>query len=185
MKKGNFKWLVVLCMTMGLVSVAKAQIYSSEACFYSRAGSSSVSYVVKFESSKVRIKYGDHSRENLSKSENFYETKWSEDRSSEYVYEYDYQKSTSSRVVYKKKASWGDCNIVSDNITPWTSHEFKFIWSHNGYEYVAFSKDKSSFIMWREEENDYDGKIQDRRDYTRVPKEDLLPKAANYDFLND
>lgn len=181
MKKGNFKWLVVLCMTMGLVSVAKAQIYSSENCFYSKAGSSSVSYVVKFESSKVWLKYVDHStvRKNLSTSENFYENEvWSvENRCDEY--EYDYQKSTSSKVVYKSKEKdyWGD--IVGGGF----GYFGRF--SHSGYAYVAFSKDKSSFIRWREEENDYDGKIQDRRDYTRVPKEDLLPKAANYDFLND
>ena len=36
----NFKWLVVLCMTMGFATVAKAQIYSSEALFYVKAGNS-------------------------------------------------------------------------------------------------------------------------------------------------
>ena len=49
MKKMSFKWLVVLCMAMGFATVAKAQIYSSEDCFYSKEGSSSVEYVVKFE----------------------------------------------------------------------------------------------------------------------------------------
>jgi len=57
--------------------------------------------------------------------------------------------------------------------------------SIHGYRFVAFSKDKSSFIMWFEDDNNYDGEIKDRHDYTRVPKEDLLPKAVNHDFLND
>lgn len=54
-----------------------------------------------------------------------------------------------------------------------------------GFRYIAFSKDKSSIIMWFEENNNLDGKIYDKRDYSRIPKEDLLPKAVNYDFLNE
>lgn len=54
-----------------------------------------------------------------------------------------------------------------------------------GYRYIAFSKDKSSFIMWFEEDDNLDGKILEKREYKRVPKEDLLPKAVNYDFLNE
>lgn len=56
--------------------------------------------------------------------------------------------------------------------------------SMQGYRYIAFSKDKSSFIMWFEEDNNLDGKILEKREYKLVPKEDLLPKAVNYDFLN-
>ena len=47
------------------------------------------------------------------------------------------------------------------------------------------SKDKSSFIMWFEEDDNLDGKILEKREYKRVPKEELLPKAVNYDFLNE
>lgn len=54
-----------------------------------------------------------------------------------------------------------------------------------GYRYVAFSKDKSSFIMWFEQDNNLDGVIREKREYKRVPKEELLPKAVNYDFLNE
>lgn len=53
-----------------------------------------------------------------------------------------------------------------------------------GYRYIAFSKDKSSFIMWFEEDDNFDGVIHEKREYKRIPKEDLLPKEANYDFLN-
>jgi len=53
-----------------------------------------------------------------------------------------------------------------------------------GYRHIAISKDKSSFIMWFEEEENLDGKIYEKREYKRIPKEELLPKAVNYDFLN-
>ena len=54
-----------------------------------------------------------------------------------------------------------------------------------GYRYIAFSKDKSSFIMWFEADENLDGAILEKREYKRVPKEELLPKAVNYDFLNE
>jgi len=54
-----------------------------------------------------------------------------------------------------------------------------------GYRYIAISKDKSSIIMWFEDEENIDGQIFEKRTYYRVPKEDLLPKAVNYDFLNE
>lgn len=109
------------------------------------------------------------------------------------MYEYDYSMSTSLRVVYKhvqKKsiynshcaAYWGGCHYY-DGIG--------FVGCGNhGYEdgdtyYVAFSKDKSSFIFWSEKKNDIDKTPRGKTTYTRVPKEDLLPKAANYDFLNE
>ena len=52
------------------------------------------------------------------------------------------------------------------------------------FNYVAFSKDKSTFIKWYEPKDNYDGTIQNRNDYSRVPKEDLLPKVVNDDFLH-
>lgn len=53
-----------------------------------------------------------------------------------------------------------------------------------GYRYIAFTKDKSSFIMWFEKDDNLDGVIYEKRYYYRKPKEKLLPKAVNYDFLN-
>lgn len=53
-----------------------------------------------------------------------------------------------------------------------------------GYRYIAISKDKSSSIMWFEEDENLDGQILEKRNSYRVPKEELLPKAVNYDFLN-
>jgi len=54
-----------------------------------------------------------------------------------------------------------------------------------GFRYIAFSKNKYSFIMWFEEDNNLDGQIFEKREYYRIPKEALLPKTVNYDFLNE
>ncbi len=180
-------------MVFGIANVAKTQIYSSEACFYSKEGSSSVSYVVKFEYSKDRawLKNVSHSsvRSNLAKSEDFYENEvWTDGKNSVQMYEYDYQRSTSVREVYKRDQY---SNIYDSNcpyciaslswgyVTSCGRHGQEVV----GYYYVAFSKDKNSFITWYEKKNNYDGEIKYRQDYTRVPKKDLLPKAVNDDFL--
>lgn len=54
-----------------------------------------------------------------------------------------------------------------------------------GYRYYAISKDKSSIITWFEDDNNLDGVIREKNEYYRVPKEEFLPKAVNYDFLNE
>lgn len=64
-------------------------------------------------------------------------------------------------------------------------HEDYSVKTMKGFRYVAFSKDKSSFIMWFEEDDNLDGVILEKTEYKRVPKEELLPKAVNYDFLNE
>ena len=193
MKKLNFKKLVVLCMAVGFVTVAKAQIYSSEDCFYSREGSSSVEYVVKFEYAQDRawLKSVSHStvRSNLAKSEDFYENEvWTDGWNGKcwvYMYEYDSYRSTSAREVYKRI----DIEYRRNNNCPMCLQQGIAIGScgNHGkkttYKYVAFSKDKSTFIMWDERENNYDGKTENMKNYTRVPKKDLLPKAVNDDFL--
>lgn len=188
MKKLNFKWLFVLCMALGIATVAKAQIYSSEDCFYSREGSSSVQYVVKFEYSKGRawLKGVSHStvRSNLAKSKNFYENEvWNDGQNYVTMYEYDSRRSTSAREVYKRTEKstfyYGLGGMRVPSPVPGGSSETIIT-----YHYVAFSKDKSSLIIWYEQENNNDGNIQNREDYSRVPKEDLLPKAVNDDFLH-
>ena len=192
----NFKWFVMLCMAMGFATVAKAQIYSSEDCFYSEEGSSSVEYVVKFEYSKDRawLKSVSHStvRSNLAKSKDFYEDEvWTDGQNSVTMYEYDSRRSTSAREVYKREdfseiwsPNCGQC-IANSRIQTWgpcsCGRHGKEL---EGCYYVAFSKDKSSFIKWYEKKDNYDGSIEDRKDFSRVSKEDLLPKAVNDDFLH-
>ena len=195
MKKMSFKWLVVLCMAMGFATVAKAQIYSSEDCFYSKEGSSSVEYVVKFEYAQDRawLKNVSHStvRSNLAKSENFYENEvWTDGQNFVTMYEYDSYRSTSAREVYKRETTrsvyinvFGQRNGVHTYAGGMDSGHY-FVEKTGDFDYVAFSKDKSTYIMWHEPKNNYDGKTENMKNYTRVPKKDLLPKAVNDDFLH-
>ena len=195
MKKMNFKWLVVLCMAMGFVNVVTAQIYCSDACFYSEAGNSNVKYVVRFDYAEDRVwlKSVSHSkvRNNLAKSEDYYEEEvWTDRKDNVRMYEYDYQKSTSSREVYKYESDWRInnapyCSYCMSSFGGYTVEGCGRHGSVKECHYVAFSKDTNSFIKWWEKKDDYSGEIKGRADYSRIPKEDLLPKAANYDFLND
>lgn len=186
----SIKYLVVLvCMTLGLANVAKAQIYSSEDCFYSKEGSSSVQYVVKFEYAQDRawLKSVSHStvRTNLAKSEDFYENEtWTDGKNGVTMYEYDSYRSTSAREVYKREGTRTVYYSCYGTVMPYLpSNGYSRQEKNGSFDYIAFSKDKSSFIKWHEPKNNYDGKIEGRKDYSRVPKEDLLPKAVNDDFL--
>lgn len=186
MKKLTIKMTVAFAFLAISVGTAKCQIYSSEDCFYASSGSSSVSYVVKFEYAKDRawLKYVSHStvRSNLAKSKDFYENEvWTDGQNSVTMWQYDSQKSTSSREVYQRKKThqeyqyWG--GMPCYGLPTYTVFD--------GYEYIAFAKDKSSFIQWFEKKDNYDGSTGSKQYYSRVPKEDLLPKSVNYDFLDD
>jgi len=192
----NFKWLVVFCMAMGFATIAKAQIYCNDACFYSEAGSSNVKYVVRFDYSNDRVwlKNVSHStvRSNLAKPKDYFEDEvWTDRQNGVVMYEYDYQKSTSAREVYKYESNW---RINNSPYCPYCMAPFGGGYTMEGCgrhgsvkecHYVAFSKDMSSFIQWWEKNDDYDGEIKGRNDYTRILKENLLPKAVNRDFLNE
>lgn len=186
MKKLNFKWLAVFCMAMGFVNVAKAQIDYEGAVFYVEAGKDSHASVqiVCFEGDKcwvnpqaISSKITNESvRKNLAKDENYYENnrEWNM-RHSTYVdskrfyVSYDYRlSSNSSKEVYSANYSY---------ISSGGAFVARGSWSI----FFAFSQDLSSMIVWKEEGNN-EPKPQY---YTRVPKEDLLPKATKYDFLND
>lgn len=169
-----------------MINVVKAQINCSEACFYAKAGSSSVSYVVRFEylNDRAWMKSMTHwkVRDNLAKSKNYFEDEvWRNHQNGVNMYEYDSQKSTSSREVYRKKRTheeyptWGGVPMMG--MTPTTVFD--------GYDYIAFSTDMSSIITWFEKKDNYDGSTGTKNYYTRIPKEDLLPKSTNYDFLNE
>ena len=101
-----------------------------------------------------------------------YKNAWTADEK----YEYAPMKSTSARDVYFKRGT----RIYKYKESGWDREK-----TIQGYRYVAFSKDKSSIIMWFEDDENLDGQIFEKRTYYRVPKEDLLPKAVNYDFLNE
>lgn len=183
---------LLVCMTFGFINVVRGQIYESEACFYASAGSSSVSQIVRFEGSqdKVWVKTCGFSRKKLADSKYYYENEtWTDGKNCAEMYKYDYSMSTSQRVVYKRE-QWR--NYVGDMSCPYCSGwgEFRSSCGRHGkhlqrIEFVAFSKDKSSFISWYQYPSDVDNEIRGKSTFTRVPKEDLLPKAANYDFLNE
>lgn len=186
--------VVLVCMTLGFTNVVKGQIYESEACFYASAGSNSVSQMVRFEGSRnlVWVKTCGFSRQNLAKSRNYYENEtWTDGQNCVNKYEYDYSLSTSQRVVYKytKRVAINNalgciyCCVSFNN-------PLGLGCGRHGYKdgdtyYVAFSRDKSSFIYWYVKSSDVDKEARGKCTYTRIPKEDLLPKAANYDFLNE
>ena len=185
--------IVLSCMVMGFTPIAKGQIYSSEDCFYARAGENEVCYVVKFQGSKVWLKRDYHSgvRHNLAKSKNYYENEvWYDQKDGVDMYEYVPSMSTSQREVYKRviKSAIYKAGCYSCRFYP--SLGYSVGCGRHGYEeiqtyYVAFSKDKSSFIEWHVDADDVDKEIREKEAYTRIPKQDLMPKAVNYDFLNE
>lgn len=200
----KIKLLVVLaCMTLGFANAANSQIYESEACFYASAGSSSVSRIVRFEGpqDRVWVKTCGFSRQKLAESEYYYENEtWTDGKDCAQMYEYDYSMSTSQRVVYKRVEKIAIHSYDCANLRGYGRTDVcEFFGSfgnsprgcgRHGYKdgdtyYVAFSKDLSSFIYWRVRASDVDKQPTNKQTFTRVPKEDLLPKAANYDFLNE
>lgn len=185
-------------MTFGFVTNAKAQICCDEACFYTTAGSSYCSFIAKFDCSN-KIVWFEHTsleslKQNLANSKDYYENKTMiqdfgrnsiAEMSSIYQigvnkYFYDYKKSTETKEVYKTRGYIDGKLIGYDQY--YGSPRYEVL---KGWWYLAFSKDKSSIICWFEEDDNYDGQIKERTDFIRVPKEDLLPKAVNYDFLNE
>lgn len=188
----NIKYLVVLlCMTLGLANAAMAQIYSSECCFYAEEGFSDVRYVIKFDYSEDRlwIKTAGGSstvRKNLARTEDFYEDLVYKDNTSygEEKFEYDSYRSTSANEVYKRERKvtryynsigWEVYSYVPGGRTEVVVKSI---------DYVAISKDKMTLIKWTEPKDNYEGKTQNMKYYKLIPKEDLLPKAVNYDFLD-
>lgn len=172
------------------VSQVSAQIYCSENCFYSEAGKSECKYVVKFEGSNKRVwlKTVSHSdvRSNLNKSKDYYENEvWTDGQNSAYMFEYDSSKSNYKNEVYKRKktSSRERLNQWGTAYDPFTGMHLGYETYQTGWEYVAISNDKSYMIKWYENLNNYDGEIKGKTEYSRILKDDLLPKSVNYDFL--
>lgn len=187
MKRLNIKMVVVLaCMTLGLATVARAQIYCSEACFYSESGRNEIKYIVRFDGSQGQAwlksdGHTDYIRGKLADSKYYYENQTWTDVQNAWCYEYDSRKSTSAREVYRRKRTRLEYPMYGGFPMYGATPTNVFV----GYDYIAFSKDKASFIEWFESKDNYDGSTGTKTYYSRVPKEDLLPKAVNYDFLDD
>ncbi len=166
--------LFIIMMLTSLCSTA--QVYSSEACFYLIAGedpnsSSSVWLAVSFRGNKAVIKDDADPlwriQKNLKTNKNYYEEVEIQDRRNGWIYTYDSSMSTSFRYVYKRCVAGKS-----------PAHPFDVSWS--AYcDYLAFSKDNSSLIRWREQNDE----ITNKRQFIRVAKSEVLPRGINRDFL--
>lgn len=164
----SIKYLVVLvCITLGLVNVAKAQISDSDVMFFGNTTSMRIICFVNGE-----LWDGTHTTVNSVKNKlktnpNNYDFPKGFDNSDMSRFVYNESLSTSSRIVYRRKDSLKK-NCIA-------------------YQY-AISPDMSSLIWFVTDAN---GNVLDqygREYFVRVAKEDLLPQLANpkeIDFLND
>lgn len=153
-----------------------AQVYSSEACFYLMAGkdpnsSSSVWLAVSFRGNKAVIDCDADPlwriQEKLKTNKNYYEEVEIQDRQNGWIYTYDSSMSTSSRYVYKRCVAGKRRTFPGD--IGWSAY----------CDYLAFSKDNSSLIRWREQNDE----ITNKRQFIRVAKSEVLPRGINRDFL--
>lgn len=176
----SIKFLVVLvCMTLGMADVAKAQIYSNEVCYY-RTTYNNAAYIVKFDglNNRVIVLWKEHykfvykqNQTGLHESMDYFECEeaWNnalkhwessgaqngiyKGNDSFYVYVYDSQLSTSEREVYRGVYFPKTC--------------------------LGFSKDKqtvSKYGLGHESNAQY---------WIRVSKEDFLPENVVPGFLNE
>jgi len=194
---------ILVCSIFVLAESAYGQISSSyERAFYTDTGASakSLRYCVKFESNRVWVKAVryDDVRKNLASSASYYDNeKWEDNghhNTKAKVYTYCATLSTTQRKVYKRHAEYsvyhnmgmyngggfGVVNVVFHNIMGVAPYTIYYEYD----EYIAFSPDKASMIKWEEKMNNLDGEVS-LREYSIVPKEELLPKAVNYKFLNE
>jgi len=176
------KKFLFIVMAMCLTGVAKAQLYGSDVYYYVPAGESitdqTIVIPVYFNGENI-ISYYHFDNFNykrigiikqLNEDSRYFIDKMkleSEKPNGIWSYKYDSSVSTNSRVVYKR--TWhgdGSLGVYVDVL---------------GYNYAGFSTDKNSLITWRERKNS--GSVESKKYYKRVDVKDLMPKAANRDFL--
>ena len=187
---------IVLAVIIALTSIySKAQLYSSEACFYIKAGEnlSSTKYiaVVLLKGKNLYTLYSTSAITNyimtdkntdgiknkgkdiewggvmdyLKEDPGYYDNP--HNCKNHYSWKYDMSLSTSKRTVYKRFNPYVDGRGVFHSVPAHTT-------------YLAVSQDKSSIIQWCER----DGKIMGEKEYyVQIDKEELLPKTINRDFL--
>ena len=170
---------------MGISSVASAQFYDSYNFYlYIEVGktldnlniSSSV-YYVHFDGD------GDLYCSSVSKGElrKLYNNGIIDEYAinKEHSLEYSSATSTSRYEVYKGKRytqrTWNG-SFLYDPYGSGTP-----LMDHTGYNYRAFSQDRSEMIMWYTGLNSNEAK--NKKHYKRVDPNDLVPKEVKYDFL--
>lgn len=162
----SIKYLVVLaCMTLGMVNVAKAQVINDEVMFFQKTTESGGIRIIRFLDGKLATGAFDYSqskvKNDLGSSLNYYDA-YPKGFGSYSYYCYDETLSTSSRIVYVKN-DYGirHCYAISTDMT----------------SLIKFSINRDGEVS--ERYNEY---------YVRVSKEDLLPKSVNsndLEFLNE
>lgn len=165
---------MLLCL-MG--NVAKAQFSSSSKVYaYARAGED-IKYawidLIVFDYNCIHFLRNNYIQiRDMYKKDptflSFFKTDRGEykvsDYSGHYKYDYDSSNSTSVRTTYARFIKGGEPNIWHGGVTK------------DKYYYLSFSKDKSSMIEWR---SDDDGKTYK----TLVELSEFAPKSQNKDFL--
>lgn len=184
-------------------SEKKGQPNNAECCFYitktdiNKLEDNDNVYVFLIDDKRDEMWYGGTAsyyliRKNLYKSQDSYEYFFMKMKSEgSKPLTKDKMKSTSTRDVFFKRdirKEWHKYNTGNGAAVSSTYNYPKpdGYWEEfQGYRYYAVSKDKSSMITWFENDENLDGIIHEKTYYYRVSKEDLLPKAVNYDFLNE
>ena len=166
----NMKRIALLSIMMLLALCSQAQIYSSETCFYLRAGESVTdnrSYwrIVKFTGNKLITTGTDlfTIKSELRRNPNYYEEKGL-DRCLELTY--NSSLSTSSEYVYL-----GYSPAIRNDTG------FAIYYTPASYYKAVFNKDHSTIKWYSKDEDDSDYKVFY---YVRVPKSEVLPVSNGF-----
>lgn len=169
---------VALAMANGVI---KAQLYGNDVFYYVPAGQSisdnTSIYIVFFSGRRICSSEVKRSTViyKLSQDPHYYVDEARQSLEKGGGGKYNSSLSTSSRVVYEN--DWyGSPQNAGTPSDPWRIHQPLL-----GTYYRAFSKDKSSMIEWRERKNS--GEVENKTYYKLVDLKEILPKAANHDFL--
>ena len=176
------RFILFVAILMGTSSVATAQFYDSYNFYlYIEVGktldNSSSVYYVHFN------RDGDLYCSSVSKSElrKLYNNGIIDEYAinKKHSLEYSSATSTSRYEVYKGKRytqrTWNGCPLFD----PYGSGAP--LMDHTGYNYRAFSQDRSEMIMWNTSLQS--NEARNKKYYKRVDPDDLVPKEVKYDFL--
>lgn len=188
------KRIVLIALIMLTSVYTKAQLYSSEACFYIKAGinltNAEYVAVVLFKGENLYTLFSSTTHANnlmtpkktggihnkgtglewggvidyLRENVKYYDNP--HNCLSYDIWIYDTSLSTSKIKVYKKHIPYHNGGIWGITL----EHTI----------YLAVSQDKSSIIQWYERDGEI---IGEKAYYVQIDKEQLLPKAINRDFL--
>lgn len=154
-----------------------AQIRESSACFYIKQSASpntqdvGVALCNGYEARVWFPNYGNRRgiSNNLANDIDYYDSWMNGGAPCISKYKYEPQLSTSARIVYSAPLY---------NVYMITGYKSQY-----ATRYIAFSRDLSSAITWVQ--NNGSDKIVGKTYWKRINKSELLPKAANYDFLEN